>query len=210
MKALPNNAPTNVAALDPRDPEAGGASHVYGVQYGGPKDVLRVQFQHGPRGVASSTSGVFDDDLLAIVQDRIEGFQAGPFACVENQAALDAVQAAREALGSRVARRISQGVLGANEVHAEADKSKRAAPSVGRIVHVNIGTDTDPQWRAAVVTAAFGGDLCNVSILLDGSNDQSAYRALPPGLDRADELHARGYSRPEGDGPGCWRWPPRE
>lgn len=117
MRAIPNNAPTNVAAIDARDPNAGNASHTYGIQYGGPKDVVKVQFQHGACGLADSTPGIFDDDLLAIVQDRMEGFQSGPFACAENQACLEAVRAAREALGSRVARRIAQGVLGANEPH---------------------------------------------------------------------------------------------
>jgi hypothetical protein len=117
MRTLPNNAPTNVAALDVRDPKAGNASHTYGIQWGGPKDVLRVQFQHGPRGVEGSAPGIFDDDLLAIIEDRMAGFQSGPFACEENQKALVAIQQAREALGLRVARRIAQGVLGANETH---------------------------------------------------------------------------------------------
>ena len=123
MKALPNNDPTNVAALDARDPLAGNASHAYGIQYGGPKDVCHIPFQHGPRGVVSSTPGVFDDDLLAIVQDRLEGFQSGPYACIENAEALKAVQFAREALGQRVARRIAQGVLGANAPHTTETKA---------------------------------------------------------------------------------------
>lgn len=117
MMAIPNNAPSNVAALDERDPNAGNASHEYGIQYGGPKDVTHIQFQHGPRGVANSVAGIFDDDLLAIIQDRMEGFQSGPYACEENQQALDHIKAARAALGLRVARRIQQGVLGANETH---------------------------------------------------------------------------------------------
>ena len=122
MNAIPNNAPTNVAALDAPDPKAGLACHEYGIQYGGPKDVTRIQFQHGPRGVDGSIAGIFDDDLLAIVQHRMEGFQSGPYACAENQAAVDAIKAAREALGLRVARRIAQGVLGANAVHIAAAK----------------------------------------------------------------------------------------
>ena len=117
MRALANMAPTNVAATDERDPNAGNASHTYGIQWGGPKDVTKIQFQHGARGVEGSTPGVFDDDLLAIVQDRLEGFQSGPFACAENQEALDAVRASREALGKRVAARIAKGVLGANVNH---------------------------------------------------------------------------------------------
>ena len=117
MHAIPNNAPTNVAALDDRDPKAGNTSHTYGIQYGGPKDVCHIQFQHGPRGVEGSTPGVFDDDLLAIIEDRLVGFQSGPFACAENAEALKCVFNARLHLGKRVARRIAQGVLGANAAH---------------------------------------------------------------------------------------------
>lgn len=127
MKTIPNNAPTNVAALDDRDPHAGNGAHTYGIQWGGPKDITLVQFQHGPRGVASSTPGVFDDDLLAIIQDRLEGFQSGPYACPENQTALDAVIAARAALGLRVARRIAQGVLGANEPHTSSSAARNSS-----------------------------------------------------------------------------------
>lgn len=118
MRSIPNHAPTNVAALDQRDPDAGNASHVYGVRYG--DETLTVRFQHGPRNVAGSTPGVFDDDLLAIVQDRLEGFQSGPFACLENAAALRAVQEARAALADRVAARMAQGVLGENRAHSTA------------------------------------------------------------------------------------------
>ena len=117
MRALPTNAPTNVAAIDERDPNAGGASHAYGIQWGGPKDVTRIQFQHGPRGVEGSKPGVFDDDLLAILEDRLVLFQAGPFACAENEEALAGVRHARFHLGQRVAKRISQGVLGENKEH---------------------------------------------------------------------------------------------
>ena len=117
MHAIPNNAPSNVVALDDRDPKAGLASHLYGIQYGGPKDVLKIQFLHGPRGMDGSKPGIFDDDLLAIIQDRMEGFQTGPYACSENEEALGFIRQAREVLGRRVARRVAQGVLGDNAAH---------------------------------------------------------------------------------------------
>ncbi len=117
MRALPTNSPTNVAAIDERDPNAGGASHHYAIQWGGAKDVTRVQFQHGPRGVAASTPGVFEDDLLAILEDRLALFQTGPFACAENEEALAGIRHARFHLGQRVAKRIAQGVLGENKEH---------------------------------------------------------------------------------------------
>ena len=79
--------------------------------------MTRIQFQHGPRGVATSTPGVFDDDLLAVLEDRMACFQAGPFACEENEQALAGIRHARFHLGQRVARRIAQGVLGENKEH---------------------------------------------------------------------------------------------
>ena len=117
MKVLNVSCPVNVAALDEPDPKAGNASHNYAIQFGGPKDLCSIQFQHGPRGVAGSINGVFEDALMAILQDRLEGFQSGEFACPENATALDAIKAAREAMNLRVARRMAKGVLGINEQH---------------------------------------------------------------------------------------------
>lgn len=116
MRSIPNNAPSNVAALDERDPNAGNASHLYGIQFA-PEGVLRIQFIHGARATAEHVPGVFDDDLLAIIQDRLEGFQSGQFACPENEEALVAVKAAREALGRRLAVRMSKNILGKHEQH---------------------------------------------------------------------------------------------
>ena len=117
VRSIPSNSPVNIAALDERDSLAGNASHLYGIQYGESQSVLKIQFQHGPRGEDKSTSGIFDDDLLAIIQDRLEGFQSGPYACPENEAALSSIKAARAALGLRVARRMAIGVLGQNKSH---------------------------------------------------------------------------------------------
>lgn len=117
MKSIPTNSPTNVAVLDEKDQNAGGACHLYAIQFGGPSEFCRIQFQHGPRGAADSVAGVFDDDLLAIVQSRLEDFQQGPFACTENADALLYIKVARDYLSLRVARRISKGVLGLNENH---------------------------------------------------------------------------------------------
>lgn len=110
-RSLPTFSPCNVAALD--EPGAGGAHHLYAVQALGPV-VVSLQFQHGPRAEGGSTIGIFDDDLLAIVQDRLIAFQAGPFSCDANAHALDAVMIAREALSERVVDRMARGVLGKN------------------------------------------------------------------------------------------------
>ena len=115
MKSLPTHAPTNVAALDGRDPEAGNASHEYAIQH--PNGMVYINFQHGPRVAETSTPGIYDDDLLAILQDRFEGYQAGKFSCTENQVVLDAIVAARGALADRVAQRMSKCILGVNKPH---------------------------------------------------------------------------------------------
>lgn len=117
MQALPVTCPVNVAALDEPDLDAGGACHRYAIQYGGPNDVCVIQFQHGPRGVASSTPGVFEDALAAILEHRLTGFQSGPFACPENAEALSAIRQMRAALDTRIARRMAKSVLGANAPH---------------------------------------------------------------------------------------------
>lgn len=70
-----------------------------------------ILFQNGPikeKGV----NGVTNEVLLAIVADRLEGFQRGRFACDENAAALTAVQSALAILASRTSRRVSAGVEG--------------------------------------------------------------------------------------------------
>lgn len=112
MKSLATHTPNNVAALDEHDTNAGGASHLYGLQLPD-QSVIKIQFQHGPRGESQSTLGLMEDDLLAILQDRLESFQAGPFACEQNDLALNYIKAARIFLAARVAERMKRGVLGA-------------------------------------------------------------------------------------------------
>ena len=118
MQSIATHTPSTVCSLDEQDPGAGGACHTYAILVG--SSVQHLQFQHGPRLAPNSTPGAFDDDLLAILQDRLEDFQAGPFQCPENAEALGLLQRARQALGRRVAARAAQGVLGKNEHHKPA------------------------------------------------------------------------------------------
>ena len=99
---------------DKRDPNAGGASHHYRV-YLDDGQVCDVQFQHGPRLVEGSASGVLDEHLLMILRDRMEAFQKGPFAHPSNARALAYIEAASCALRERAAERRARGVLGKNE-----------------------------------------------------------------------------------------------
>jgi hypothetical protein len=100
-----------VRALD--EPGPGGAHHVYEVTT--PLGVVGyAQYQKGPRGEPSSTPGLLDSCLLAMVRDRMECFQAGPFACAANALVLEHVTAAMAALKARADERAARGVLGKN------------------------------------------------------------------------------------------------
>jgi len=60
--------------------------------------------------------GVTNEALLAIVIDRLEGFQTGEFACTENAAALDHARICLGELEARTRARIARGVENTPEV----------------------------------------------------------------------------------------------
>jgi hypothetical protein len=100
-----------VRAID--EPGPGGAHHAYEVTT--PLGVVGyVQYQRGACNVPGSTPGLLDSCLLAIVRDRMESFQAGPFACESNDKVLRGVKDAMTALKARADERASRGVLGYN------------------------------------------------------------------------------------------------
>jgi hypothetical protein len=71
-----------------------------------------VQFQKGPRHEADSTPGVIESVLLAVLIDRLEAFQAGPYACAENVTVLFHLHAAMGTVKQRAHNRAARGVLG--------------------------------------------------------------------------------------------------
>jgi len=112
MSELTTSTPNKVFAVGGIGP--GNAFHHYTVTGADGFAVGAVHFQCGPRNVEGSTPGIFGDELLAILQHRLECFQSGPFACDENAEALAAVIAAREAMARRTNARAARGVLGTN------------------------------------------------------------------------------------------------
>jgi len=70
-----------------------------------------VFFQNGPVA-ENGINGCHQEDLLAIVIDRLRHFQAGPFACRENALALAKIEEAMHWLNHRTADRQAQGVEG--------------------------------------------------------------------------------------------------
>lgn len=95
----------------------GGASHEYYISRTEDSDVVpvgefgHIRFQKGPV-TDQGVNGCFMEDLLAIVVDRLEGFQSGDFACRENALALTKIQEALHWLNHRTSDRIDRGVEG--------------------------------------------------------------------------------------------------
>lgn len=75
---------------------------------------LVLHFQNGPIP-ENGVNGVTQEVLLAIVQDRLEAFQTGPFACEENGRALAAVKEAQHWLQFRTLKRMARGVEGTHQ-----------------------------------------------------------------------------------------------
>lgn len=114
----PVNDRLRITVLD--QPGAGGANHEYRIEAsddgsGKPHQIAdhHISFQNGPIA-EHGVNGITQEVLLAIVADRLESFQNGPFACRENEIALEKVQEAIEALQSRTKARMARGVEGKN------------------------------------------------------------------------------------------------
>lgn len=75
---------------------------------------LNMKFQDGP--IAEGVNGITNEVLLAIVENRLEGFQSGRFANPHNARALDYVRVAMAALKERTGERKERGVEGTHEV----------------------------------------------------------------------------------------------
>lgn len=100
-------------------PGAGNACHEYQVRKfvtGEPDDtadveLCNVRFQNGPIAEAG-INGISNEALLAIVEDRLKGFQSGEYSCRENALALTHLQEAMHWLHHRTRERLSRGVEG--------------------------------------------------------------------------------------------------
>lgn len=121
------NENLTIAVLD--EPGHGGACHRYGIDIKGGDlmkaggDLMKagscigplIAFQNGPiqeHGV----NGVSNESLLAIVIDRLQGFQSGEFKCRENAIALTKLEEAMHWLHHRTRERVARGVEGTTAV----------------------------------------------------------------------------------------------
>lgn len=120
------NHQLGVLALD--EPGQGNACHLYQIYgfetgtnvsntdvAGGPHEsVLAILFQNGPIKEVG-VNGVTHEALIAVLMDRLRGFQSGPYACQDNAEALHHLSVALGYLQKRTKARIARGVEGTNE-----------------------------------------------------------------------------------------------
>jgi hypothetical protein len=105
------NEALRISVLD--EPGSGGACHHYKIE---PTDrevrnPVEIRFQNGPI-LEAGVNGVTHEALLAIIEDRLECFQAGPYAHKYNAEALEHVRGAQGALAKRTLERMDRGVEG--------------------------------------------------------------------------------------------------
>lgn len=113
-----------ITALD--EPGSGGANHRYKVCVPMINPVeahpalnsklartyTDINFQDGPIQSTEDINGITNEALLAVVEDRLKGFQSGQFACRENAIALTHIQDALHWLHHRTRERVARGVEG--------------------------------------------------------------------------------------------------
>lgn len=119
------NEHLRIEVLD--EPGAGGASHHYGISGFHTRNnaaadsscddetMIHLLFQNGPIP-EKGTNGITQEVLLAIVRDRLQSFQSGPYACRENALALTKIEEAIHWLHHRTRARLERGVEGTHTV----------------------------------------------------------------------------------------------
>lgn len=100
-------------------PGPSGASHEYQIKgpvpdVGRKHIIYRLSFQNGPIKEAG-VNGITHEALLAILIDRLRGFQEGKFRCRENAIALTHLEEGLMWLQRRTVERIRRGVEGTHE-----------------------------------------------------------------------------------------------
>lgn len=105
------NEAISVSVLD--EPGCGGACHEYRIAAETPNGgfCFEIRFQNGPIAEAG-VNGLTHEALLAVLEDRLVGFQSGPYATADNAEALSHIRGAMECLHRRTKERIARGVEG--------------------------------------------------------------------------------------------------
>lgn len=103
------DCPLDIVVEDEAGP--GGANHEYRLFIEGEVHFGTIKFQDG--GIAErGNNGITNEALIAIVIDRLQGFQSGNFKCRENAIALTKLEEALLWLQKRTRDRMARGVEG--------------------------------------------------------------------------------------------------
>jgi hypothetical protein len=114
--ANPANDRITIEVLD--EPGPGGARHEYrirveGEEINGLSEIEQIDLRFQKGGIAEAdVNGITQEVLLAIVIDRLRGFDSGPFASEDNHYALRHCEEALECLKRRTRERMQRGVEG--------------------------------------------------------------------------------------------------
>lgn len=111
-------APTVVKTVGLTAGARNGTAHEYEVRLphtGGEEPLCRIRFQQGALAEIEP-NGVREEDLLAILIDRLEVKQSGALACDEFYTALSHLEQAMGELNLRTLRRVDRGVEGTSEL----------------------------------------------------------------------------------------------
>ena len=93
------------------------ASDPFVARHGGPAQHATILFQNGPINADGvGVNGITHEALIAILIDRLQGFQSGPYACRENALALTKMEEAAHWLAHRTRARMARGVEGTHSV----------------------------------------------------------------------------------------------
>lgn len=109
------NEAIQIVVMD--EPGSGNACHKYRIEPitedhpQGAINPCEIRFQEGPISEVG-INGISNEALLAVVEDRLLGFQSGQFACRENAIALTKIQEALLWLQKRTLDRVKRGVEG--------------------------------------------------------------------------------------------------
>lgn len=103
-------AETIKLTMSGKDVVAGNGRHEFNAEVDG-KQVMYAQFQRGHPKDPDSTPGILDSVMMAVLIERYEAFQSGPFHCTENDAILGHLRQAMELTKARAKERASRDVL---------------------------------------------------------------------------------------------------
>jgi hypothetical protein len=109
----------NAITIEADDRDQNGGSHKYDLRWMDPHGDYQssqgIKFQKGPL-LESGYNGITDEALIAVVIDRLEGFNSGPFRCRENSLAITKLEEALHWLNHRTKVRQARGVEGTHKV----------------------------------------------------------------------------------------------